>query len=370
MSFFKLSAPTVAVSLLLMALPAWAQWTATIQRPQTNPKRSDKAFAWIPDGCKAVRGVLLTQHTMFESTITRNQEIRAACADKSIAVVYAPCGIGLTFLTGDGAANLEAILAGLTKATGHPELQLAPLITAGHSTGGIFCRNVAYWKPDRVAGIIHIMSGNLQAHIEDKGRSLARVPMLCINGEWEQYGPDGGDLKGNLRANMGLRTVKTSRGEQQQGQTQWLCMRQQILARRARNAENLMGLVVSRDKSHTQWEDAMNGMVAQFIRSVADLRIPKDTPDGKTAVRCLPVRAQQGWLLDADIKSPKFPPAPYGQFKGENRYALWYPDEAMAMRVWQYNQKGWPDPDPSADWPLEKRYTPEPCLQDSVDGPK
>ncbi|MGD0898862.1 MAG: hypothetical protein ABR915_13575 [Thermoguttaceae bacterium] len=354
-----------AVILTVTASTALAQWTATIERPTANPKRSNQAYAWVPGGCKTVRGVFITQQTMFEAGITRNEEVRAACAEKDIAVVYAPCGIGLYFITGDGAANIEAILSDLAKATGHPELQFAPLITAGHSTAGIYCRNVAYWKPERVAGVVHIMSGNLQAHIEDYSRSLAGVPVLFINGEWEQYGPDGGNLPGNLRSNMGLRM----RGNQQQGQTQWICMRQQILARRAKNPENLMGLVVSRDKSHTQWEGAMNGMVAQFIRSVADARIPKGNPDGKTAVRCLPVKAAEGWLLDADIKAPKFPPAPYAEYKGDKRYVLWYPDKAMAMKVWEYNQQGWPDPDPTADWPVEKRFTPEPSLQDIVDCP-
>lgn len=367
MNSHKTTAIAVTAGLLLSAVPAQGQWTASIERPQSNRKHSNQAFAWIPDGCPRVRGVLLAQQTLFEEKITQNAEIRAACAEKHIAVVFAPCGIGLTFLTGDGAANLEAILSGLAKVTGHAELTHVPLITLGHSTGGIFCRNVAYWKPDRVAGVVHVMSGNLQAHIEAPGRSLAGVPVLFVNGEWEQYGPDGGDLKGGLRSNMGLRTRKTDRGDQQQGQTQWLCMRQQILARRGRNPENLMGLVVSRDKSHTQWEDPMSGMVAQFIRSVADLRIPMDTPDGNAPVRCQRVKARQGWLLDADIKSPKSPPAPFDRYQGDRRYALWYPDQAMAMRVWEYNQKGWPDQDPTASWSLEKRYTPEQCLQDNVD---
>jgi hypothetical protein len=358
-----------AAAMLSAAAPADAQWTATIERAQASPKRSNQAFVWIPDGCKVVRGVFITQQTMFEAGITRDEQVRAACAEKGIAVVYAPCGIGSAFITGDSAANLEAILAACGQATGHPELALAPLITAGHSAAGIYCRNVAYWKPDRVAGVVHIMSGNLQAHIEDYGRTLAGVPILFINGEWEQYGPDGGDLPRNLRSNMGLRTVKSGSGEQQQSQTQWLCMRQQILARRARNPDNLMGLVVSRGKSHTQWEDPMNGMVAQFIRSVADRRIPPGNPDAKTEVRCLPVKAEQGWLLDADIKNPAFPPAPYGQYKGEKRYALWFPDQAMAMMVWDYNRKGWPDPDPTADWPREQRYAPATCLQDIVDCP-
>ncbi len=341
------------------------EWTATIERGEAVGKRSNKAHVWIPDGCQRVRGVFLAQPCMFEAKLVRNDEVRKACAEKQLAVVYAECGIGLRFLSEQGAQNMEEIMRDLAKAAGHPELEFAPWITVGHSTCGIFCRNVAYWKPERTAGVVHIMSGNLQAHIEDVTRSLAGVPVLFVNGEWEQFGPEGGDIKMGLRSTMGLRT----KGDQKQGQTQWLCMRQQILARRGKNPDNVMGLVVSRDHSHTQWEPAMNGMVAQFIRSVADLRIPKGDPDGKTVVRCLPVKAEQGWLLDADIKAPKFQPASYADYKGEKRYAFWYPDQAMAMEVWEYNQRGWPDPDPTADWPVEKRYAPEACLADLVDAP-
>lgn len=340
-------------------------WTATIERGAKTGKRSNKAYAWIPPECKAVRGVLLTQACMFEARITKDSEIRQACADKHLAIVYAECGIGLKFMSENGAANLSAILRELGKATNHPELEFVPLITAGHSTAGIFARNVAYWKPERVAGVVHIMSGNLQAHIEDRSRTLAGIPFLFINGEWEQFGPDGGDVKMGIRSSMGLRT----KGDQKQSQTQWICMRQQILARRGRNPENLMGLLVSRDHSHTEWEAAMSGLVAQFIRSVADLRIPGGDADGQTEVKCLPAKAEQGWLLDADIKAPKFEPAPYAEYKGEKRYTLWYPDKAMAMKVWEYNRKGWPDPDPTADWPVEKRYAPEACLSDTVDVP-
>ena len=109
---------------------SFAEWTVTIERPKTDPKRSNLAFGWIPDGCKVVRGVFITQHTMFEAGMTRNEEIRAACAEKGLAIVYALCGIGSNFITGESGANLEAILAAMAKATNHPELEFAPLITA------------------------------------------------------------------------------------------------------------------------------------------------------------------------------------------------------------------------------------------------
>jgi len=360
----------LAVLLLgvLVSGQALAEWTTTLDRgPGRDPKHGNAMhYLWIPDGLKAVRGIFLSQQTMFEAGIMKNAEVRAACAEKGLAVAYCQAGIGLDFLNGVGDKNLEGILAEFAKESKHPEVEFAPMITLGHSTGGIFCRNVAYWKPERVAGVVHVMSGNLQAHIGDYTRSLVGVPILFINGEWEQYGPDGGDLKGGLHSDMGLRT----QGAQQQSQTQWLIMRQQIIGRRTKNPDNVMGLIASRNHSHTQWEGAMFGMVAQFIRSVANLRIPKEDPDGKTVMKCRPAKASDGWLLDADIKAPKFEPAAYADFKGNKTLALWYPDKAMALRVWEYNQQGWKDPDPTAEWPVEKRFCPEPRLQDLVDSPE
>lgn len=365
----KMTIVAAVATMMMLSVAGAQEWTATIEHGVVSGKKPNKAYVWVPDGAGKIRGVFLTQACMFEAKIVNNDEIRRACAEKGVAVLYAEYGIGLGFLSGNGAKNFEEILRESAKAVNHPELEFAPLVTAGHSTAGIFCRNVAYWKPERMIGVVHIMSGNLQAHIEDGTKTLAGVPVLFINGEWEQYGPEGGDMKCGLRSNMGLRMRSDGKGEQQQSQTQWLCMRQQILSRRKKNPENMMGLVVSRNHSHTQWEDAMYGMVAQFIRSTADLRIPKETPDGKSVVMCVPLKAEQGWLLDADIKAPKLDPASYVEFKGDKSMALWYPDKAMAMKVWEYNQKGWTDPDPTADWPADKRYTPDACLDDLVDRP-
>jgi hypothetical protein len=102
---------------------------------------------------------------------------------------------------------------------------------------------------------------------------------------------------------------------------------------------------------------------------VAELRIGASESQGKIRMQCLPVKAEQGWLLDADIKEPRFEPAPYARYRGDKRYALWYPDRKMAMLVWEYHQQGWTDTDPTRDWPWEQRYTPAPALQDVVDSP-
>jgi len=238
-----------------------------------------------------------------------------------------------------------------------------PWITIGHSTGGIFCRNVAFWKPRRVIGVIHIMSGNFQDGIQDKTRTVAGVPFLAINGEFEDCGPAGGDIGRGLRAAYSLHPDN----KKKRNQTQWILVRSQMMARRSRNADNLMSLVVHRESGHISWSDDMTALTAQFIRSAADARIPKTDPDGKTVVLCRKLTAKDGWLSDADIKSPKFKPAPHADYKGDKLLAFWHVDEAMARAVEKYHNRGWKDADPTAGTPAKKRYALPPMLRDEID---
>jgi len=257
----------------------------------------------------------------------------------------------------------KCIMSQLAKKTGRLELATVPWITMGHSTGGIFCRNVAFWKTKRVIGVIHIMSGNFQDHIQDKTRSLAGVPFLAINGEFEDCGPAGGDIGRGLRAAYSLHPDN----KKKRNQTQWILIRTQMMARRRKNPDNLMSLVVHRESGHVSWSADMTALTAQFIRSAADARIPKTNSDGKIVVACRKLTAKDGWLSDADLKAPKFKSAPHGQYKGDKILAFWHVDKAMAQAVEKYHNRGWKDVDPTAGQPANKRYTPPKMLQDEID---
>jgi len=349
------------------------RWQFTVEAPR--PPRIDKgvskpqppaiSYLWLPENLKSVRGLLVGGRTLLEKRICQDPQIRSALSEAGMGAVYFDPALDSLFdyaNRGSGAA-MEKALADLAARSGHPELQFAPMLTVGHSTGGIFCRNVAYWKPERVIGVLHVMSGNLQDHIPDKSRTLAGVPFLAINGEFEEYGPAGGDLKRGLRSEYSLDATDKTK----QNQTQWLIVRQQILDRRRKNPDNLMALIVHRGKGHTDWDDQMSALAARFVRSAAAARIPKGEPDGKAVVQCRPLKAQDGWLADADIKDPKFPPAAYQQYRGERPLAFWFPDEAMARAVSEYHGAKWDVPDPTASQPPEKRYAPPPMLKDEVD---
>jgi len=342
----------------------------TLPRPprRGKPQSPSVAHLWLPKGEGPVRGLILAGKIRLEITICTDPAIRKAAAEKRLGIVYFEPHFDAVFgyAKTNSEENLLGVLAELVTKTGRPELATIPWLTMGHSTGGIFCRNVAYWKPERVIGIVHIKSGNFQDHIPDASRTLAGVPLLAINGEFEEYGPAGGDLGRGLRSQFSLHPDDRKK----RNQSQWVLIRAQMITRRRKNADNLMSLVVHRDSRHTNWDADMTALTARFIRSAADARIPAARSDGKTPVRCLPLTAKDGWLTDADIKAPKAKPAPYAQYTGDRTLAFWHVDRAMARAVAAYHGRGWTDADPTAGTPPTRRYTPPPVLQDAIDSPR
>lgn len=262
----------------------------------------------------------------------------------------------------DAGERLLTALDQAAQVSGRPELKLVPWLTMGHSTGGIFARNVAYWKPERVFGVVHLKSGNFQDHIPDNSLSFAGTPLLSINGEFEEFGPAGGDLRGGLRAELSLHETNPSL----QNQTQWILIRAQKIERRTRNPDNALSLVVHRGGDHTDWDHSLSVLVAQFIRSVVKMRQVGEE-SAEAPARLLPVRAFEGWLTDADIKNPSVSAAPYPEYAGDRAKAFWHIDEAMARAVDAYHQEPWEVPDPTADWPEESRYALPQILMDEID---
>ena len=345
--------------------------TVEVPRPPVSGKNGPKpqppavGHLWLPDGVRHVRGLLVGGRTLLEKRICEEPKIRAALAEEGMGALYFDPALDALFeyVQRPSGKELDKALADLASKSGHSELASAPLLTVGHSTGGIFCRNVAYWKPERVIGVLHIMSGNFQDHSPDPTRTLAGVPFLAINGEFEEFGPAGGNLKGGLRSEYSLDPADKTK----HNQTQWLIVRQQLLQRRRRNPDNLMGMIVHRGGGHTSWDEDMSALAAQFIRSAAELRLPKGEPGGTRLAACRTVHAADGWLEDADIKDPHHQPAPYNEYRGDKTLAFWYPGRAMAEAVWKYHQGKWDAPDPTAGQPAAQRFTPPPELQDQVD---
>ena len=314
------------------------QWPyeVPVPLPPRRGKAQDppKAQLWIPPGCGFVRGLVMGHPPALGSGLTGDASIRLAAAEKGLGVICFRSFDALFNYTGDSPKQLGEILRQFAGKSGHPEVEHAPLLTIGHSTSGIYARNIAYWQPDRVIGIIHIKSGNMHQHCYDPKLTLAGVPFLAVNGEFEEYGPEGG-----IRSEYGR-------------QTQWVMIREQLLRRRVKDPANLMSLVVHPGGTHGDWSRQLSEYCALFIRKAVDFRVPTDRPPAAGPVRCRQIKPQDGWLTDGDIKAPKHEPAPYGKYTGEKARAFWHFDEQMARATWDYHKDKFLLPDPSRDRPV------------------
>jgi hypothetical protein len=287
------------------------------------------AYVWLPPASKTLRGLLLAG-----GEINQSEAVRRACADSDLGIVAFRGLIGTFRFWAAEDRDAEKLLKALdvlAERTGRAELRRLPWITFGHSTGGITCRNIAYWKPDRVAGVIHYKSGNFHAKnaLPPEGASFAGVPMLVINGQYETYGPDGVEQPDEKDKRLDKRYGR---------ETQWIYVRSDIQKFRARDPNHLLSLVLDLGGDHFFGSPELWDQAAVFIRKTAGRRIPAQLPPGDAPVKCLPVPVEGGWLTDPDLKAPRHAPAPYDAYAGDKAQAFWHYDREAAEAVTRHHR--------------------------------
>ncbi|MEI7834252.1 MAG: hypothetical protein WCJ56_13770 [bacterium] len=321
-------APVLLLTLLFSLAAHAAMWQYSV------PSGDGTANMWIPPQTQMVRGFFVIGQLGIEAELLRSPEVRQALADSDMGIVYFIPHINGTFQFWKDAGMTKRFLqafSDLAVASGHPEIARVPWITAGHSTAGIYCRNVAYWQPERTAGVISVKSGNfLQADIMPPAEySLAGVPLVSINGQFETYGPTTipAELKdGNFDKTLGR-------------ETQWIYAQRDLQTWRTKNPQYLMAEIPHPAGDHFFGSPELAAFVATFIRKTAQYRIPKTIPVGTDPVKCLTVKAEDGWLLDPDYKAPKNAGAAYNEYKGDKGLAMWFYDKEMAdaAQKWMHN---------------------------------
>lgn len=326
------------------ALLGEAIWTHEVDVPLPlrtgKPQKPAKAHLWLPPKSPAVRGLILAHPPSLATKLPVDSIIRTAAAREHLGIILFDNLDALFDYTSDAPQRLEKVLADLAAAAGRPEITRVPWLTIGHSTSGIFARNVAYWRPARVMGIIHIKSGNFHQHRPDPARSLAGVPMLVINGEFEEFGPEGG-----IRKEYGA-------------QTQWVMAREQLLRMRAAEPEVLASLVVHPGGTHGDWSAELTRCCAVFIEKAAQRRLPKEVPPAGI-VECMPLTMASGWLTDADVCEPKHAPAAASAYAGDSRKAFWHFDAEMAETVMAIHRGRFILLDPTRRFPVPADWPPE-----------
>ncbi len=274
-------------------------------------------YLWLPPDAETVRGLLIGGRLRIEEDIALDPGVRKVCEQAKLGIVYFSPHISGTFnFWKEGNTDKERLLKALddlAARSGHAEIRRVPWITMGHSTAGIFCRNVAYAFPGRVAGVVHVKSGNFHQaqHLPPEG-SLVGVPLVAMNGQLETFGPEGG-----IRPALGR-------------ETQWQVVRENLQQFREKDSNYLVSAWLDLGGDHFLGAKELTDYAALFLAKTAQYRIPAELPPGDAPVLCLPLKAEDGWLTDYDLHHPTHAPAPYADYTGDKAKAMWHYDGEIA----------------------------------------
>ncbi|MFP4104586.1 MAG: hypothetical protein ACLFVU_00720 [Phycisphaerae bacterium] len=306
--------------------------TITVEMPpkKGKPRKPERVTLWIPPNCDNIRGVIVA-HPMIKGMAT-SRTVRRAAAQAGLATMVMP---NYSFKGEETVKRMDAIFEEMAAKSGHSELKGAAVIPAGLSASVLAARNVGYAAPERTIGIVHVAGGNMHHNIVNPDQSLSGVPFIAMNGEFEWCGPEGG-----IRPEYGR-------------QTQWVMIREQLLRRRRHDPQHLMSLVVVPGRDHGAWDV---DLAALFVRKAAEYRAPKEKRDGSKPAKCRTIKAEDGWLTDADLDHPEHNPAPYDKYTGDKTEAFWHFDGEMAKAVREYHKGRFLLPDPTKQHPVPESW--------------
>jgi hypothetical protein len=303
----KLPVRLVFLILLLVAAEARAavyQWSIPVGK---TPER--RAYLWIPEKCRHVRGVMFGLQNMKEQNMFEDPVIRQACTGCDLGIVWISPGtdqadaLSLDFKTPvAGAQEVVKILDDLADDSGYVELKNAPILVVGHSAASPFVWGLGSQLPARVF-----------AAIPYKGYFLGtpdNLPILHVSSEWAEWGEKWGNT--------------------------WRKDSAALEKMRQHSANCLLGEFVDVGTGHFQWNPVSARIIAMFIRKAAHYRLPENAPLDRP-VKLLPIGPQSGCLVRCDaLGTSRFKAVPAGQWQGDPKSVFWYFDSEMATAINDY----------------------------------
>jgi len=262
-------------------------------------KGESSAFLWIPADAGQVRGVVMGGMTLMEREFAKDKQIRAACSDQQLAIIFLKCGLGQT--------DIQGVLDKMAEVSGYRELSAAPLMFVGHSAGGPPAKACATRMARRCFGLVQYRGG-----VPGGSDPLPPgVPALMMVGQFDEFG-------GMMRSESGRET--------------WEGGRDALADFRALDERNLASMVVEAGAGHFAWSDRNARYLAMFIIKAAQARIPTTwSINAREPIECNEVNYKGGWLTDLAIKTArKFEPAAYRDYRGDKTKTAWHFDREMA----------------------------------------
>jgi hypothetical protein len=322
------------------------QWAIEVeQAPDTTGGIIPRAYLWIPENCKQVKGVVVAQQSALEENILGHKKLRDALEDEGFAEVLVAPGFDPVFdFIRQPPVYFHGMMKKLGEASGYTELEFAPVIPLGQGPTARYPWNFAAWAPGRTLAVVSLGSGPGSPDDVNWGEKGNYIPSLFVLPE-EDCTP--------------------------QHITPALTYFNQFMV-----PLSFLADVGCRNEAYS--ENAI-AYIAAFIRKAADKRLPSHmATDAFSELK--PVDPQQGWLADrwrAD-STPVAAAAPYKMYTGDRQNAFWYFDKDLAAWPEKYYAAARQKPrqyaaaehavaDPEGDVPY---FSFSPYLCDSAGGAK
>ncbi len=320
-------------------------------------------YLWIPPNTPFIRGIIIGIKNNAETQIMESADVRKVAEKWGLAEISIVMsgktynstlisGLSFDFTNPTNANKFDSIIQALAIKSNHPELINAPFIPMAHSAYMDFPFHVAMRDNSKCIAAIPIKSGvpNIYTYYKGAGNggsSFAPAPTANMNNVpllfYQGLLPETID---NLFKTNPMRPLTQSLSS---GFTN--AYRSGDDGSGSYKPQNEYGgAIIDLAEGHFNALPRAVAIIANFIDKACAYRLPDTLPakvSDKPALK--PLNFSKGWLVDQNYFNNKqagkyFAPAPYNEYKGNKKTALWYLDEALAktceqLAVTEYNKK-------------------------------
>ena len=285
-------------------------------------KTSARAYLWVPEECKKLRGILVLCANVPEMMLAGHPEIRKVCRENDLGIVWCPgtffnfkrFGPEKKLANAESVAFLQQLLDGLAATSGYPELATVPWIPIGESAHLLMADALVEAAPGRAIAGIWLKNPHLPPHDRT-------TPALVIYGSAQEWAQDKPDTNKNTTF-LDRWSSNASHYES-------------VLTERKSHPDWALTYAVDGQSGHFDCSEKVVGMVAQYIDGVSKARLPLD---GSTNLRSIDLT--KGYL--AEMPAPGHTAStPVAWGDATNRALPWFLDKEMAVEAQSLGSIDW-----------------------------
>ncbi len=292
------------------------QWSVAVKSAKSNETQDHpRAFLWIPNDCRQVKGIVVGMHNMSEEGILEHDYFRKTLTDIGFAEIWITPGLDILFDERNKVQTaFDEVINSFASISGYAEMKYAPIVPIGHSAYATYPWNFAAWNPEKTLAVISVhgdapltnLTGCGLPNLDWISRATDGIPGLMVMGEYEW----------------------------------WEDRLTPAITYKNNHPQAPVSLLADAGHGHFDHSDMLVKYLALFIKKAAHYRLPQTMPMDKP-VDLRGVSPRLGWLADRWHKDelPHSIAAPYDLYQGDRETAFWYFDKGMARETERYYAK-------------------------------